>query len=190
MKQQITAQITLIRCRFYECKWMCLLIYEALTMSLSPYQFQLLTSSSRDICNNFEHFYTYFNLLINEKLTTFTPCSVHFNHRRHILSLNEHLTSQQSIWLFIEHNSPYLNELFPDKHQVFIFRDVFLMALSTTLKSKFTLAVRKAWQNILHVFTNMVLARVHGYSNVISMQQYRNRFQESKSFNGKLRRDP
>lgn len=107
-----------------------------------------------------------------------------------ILLLDEHLTSQQSVWLFIEYNSLFLSEVFQDKHKVFIFRDVFLMAISRALKSKFTLIVRKAWQNILHVFTNMVLARVHGYINVISMQQYRNRFQESKSFNGKLRRDP
>ena len=96
-----------------------------------------------------------------------------------ILLLDEHLTSQQNVWLFIEYNSLFLSEVFQDKHKVFIFRDVFLMAISTALKSKFTLIVRKAWQNILHIFTNTVLARVHCYNNFISMQKYRNYVQEA-----------
>ena len=73
-------------------------------MSLSPYQFQLLNSSSKDICNEFEHFYTYFNLLIKKKLHNFIPTMHYFDHREKIYSLTEHLTSQQSIWLYIENN--------------------------------------------------------------------------------------
>ena len=164
--------------------------YEALTMSLSPYQFQLLNSSSKDICNEFEHFYTYFNLLIKKKLHNFIPTTHYFDHRDKIYSLTEHLTSQQSIWLYIENNRPYLNSLFSDKHHAAIFSDVFLMALSTTLKSKFTLAVRKAWQSILFVFTNMVQTQIHGYSNVISMQKYREKYLISRQLDGKLRSDP
>lgn len=165
-------------------------IYEALTMSLSPYQFQLLTSSSKDICDNFEHFFTYFNLLIKKKLPSFISCSNLFDHKQYICSLTEHLTSQQSIWLYIEKNRAYLNRLFQDKHQVNVFREVFLMALSTTLKSNFTLAVRKAWQSILFVFTNMVQTQIHGYSNVISMLQYRNKRSMTTQLNGKLHSDP
>lgn len=164
--------------------------HEALTMSLSPYQFQLLNSSSKDICNEFEHFYTYFNLLIKKKLPNFIPSSSCFNHQQKIHSLAAHLTSQQSIWLYIENNRAYLQTLFLDKHHAAIFSDVFLMALSTTLKSKFTLAVRKAWQSILFVFTNMVQSQIHGYSNVISMQKYRQRYQLSRQLDGKLRSDP
>lgn len=164
--------------------------YEALTMSLSPYQFQLLTTSSKDICNDFEHFFTYFNLLIKKKLPSFVYSSNLYNHKKYICLLTEHLTSQQSIWLYIDNHRDYLSRLFQDKHQVNMFREVFLMALSTTLKSKFTLAVRKAWQSILFVFTNMVKTQIHGFSNVVSMQYYRNKRNMTTQLDGKLRSDP
>ena len=165
-------------------------VYEALIMSLSPYQFKLLTTSSEDICNDFEHFFTYFNLLVKKKLPTFIPCSNIFDHKQYICSLTEHLTSQQSIWLYIEKNRDYLSRLFQDRDQVNLFREAFMMALSTTLKSKFTLAVHKAWQSILFVFTNMVQTQIHGYNNVISMLQYRNKHSMTSQLNGKLRSDP
>ncbi len=165
-------------------------IYEALTMSLSPYQFQLLTSSSKDICDDFEHFFTYFNLLVRKKLPTFISCSNLSEHKLYICSLTEHLTSQQSIWLYIDKHKDYLSRHFQNKHQVNMFREAFLVALSTTLKSKFTLAVRKAWQAILFVFTNMVQTLIHGYSNVVCMQQYRNKRGMTTQLNGKLRSDP
>ncbi|ALO41545.1 hypothetical protein [Pseudoalteromonas phenolica] len=159
-------------------------------MSLSPYQFQLLTTSSKDVCDNFEHFFTYFNLLIKKKLPTFIPLSGVFDHKKNICALAAHLTSQQSVWLFIDKHREYLSRLFQDKHQVNIFSDVFLMALSATLKSKLTLAVRKAWQTILFVFTNMVQTQIHGYSNVVSMQHYRTKRNMLTQLDGKLRSDP
>ena len=160
--------------------------YEAPIMSLSPYQFQLLTHSSQNICREFEHFYTHFDVLIRDKRDTFPTYSQQFNHREYVFKLIEYLTSQQSVWLFVEKNQAYLRKLLSKPQQVKTFQEEILIALATTLKSQFTTALRKAWQNILKVFTNMVLTKIHGHSNVISMKQYKLMHREKRSLNHKM----
>ncbi|KZN63678.1 globin [Pseudoalteromonas luteoviolacea] len=149
-------------------------------MSISPYQYQLLSQTFATIKPNFHCFCVSFNHRLNMH-----PMSMHIPSAEHqILAIEYQLrafiqqsllriANQQELCRYIVENIASIKALRPSVCDIKILCNCFLDTLKVHLGKQFTLAVRNAWKRALHIIANVLKSELFGMTNVVYLEQFR-----------------
>lgn len=147
-------------------------------MSISPYQYRMLTQSLAVVRPNFNCFCVSFtNQLARYELsnnaTIKSPTLLENEFFRFI---------HQCVGLTLEHHNlvDYLKTLTPvlrsyglTERDISVMCNCFLSTLQLHLGRQYTLAMRNAWRRLLHIVANILNHELHGRTNVVSLMEHR-----------------
>ncbi|MBQ4813087.1 hypothetical protein A7985_15120 [Pseudoalteromonas luteoviolacea] len=149
-------------------------------MSISPYQYQLLSQTFTTIKPNFHCFCVSFNHRLSMH-----PMSMHIPSAEHqILAIEYQLrafiqqsllriANQKELCSYIVENIASIKALRPSACDIKILCNCFLDTLKVHLGKQFTLAVRNAWKRALHIIANVLKSELFGMTNVVYLEQFR-----------------
>jgi hypothetical protein len=149
-------------------------------MSISPYQYQLLTQSLSIIQPNFHCFCVSLQTQVNRYDTQLLLpnnneqlLSVEQSFSRFIQEAVYLLPQQEQLAHFIKKCAPNLAMLNPSERDISVLCNAMICTLQLHLGAQFTLALRNAWRKALHIFANIIKEELFNISNVVSLQQIR-----------------
>ncbi|MFC0118549.1 globin [Pseudoalteromonas xiamenensis] len=149
-------------------------------MSISPYQYRMLTQSLAVVRPNFHCFCVSFRKQIsNYQLNT----SFTFSDEGILNDENEFFRFvHQCVGLILEHNNlvdylsqtaKKLREYNLTERDICVLCNCFLATIQLHLGKQYTLAMRNAWRRLLHVVSNILNHEMHGRTNVVSLHEHR-----------------
>ena len=157
-------------------------------MSISPYQYQLLTQSFATLKPNFHCFcVSLYTQLKRYELEFAMPSSP-----KHLLTV-EHsiqtflsegialLPQQSALVDLITQHKLHFAELKLSEQDIAVLCHTMLETLQLHLGRQFTLALRNAWRKALHMFANIIKSVVFQTSNVVNLQNFRQQKQQQLS---------
>ncbi|KAF7774491.1 hypothetical protein PCIT_a0947 [Pseudoalteromonas citrea] len=157
-------------------------------MSISPYQYQLLTQSFTTLKPNFHCFCVSLHTqLKNYNLELALPSSskylLNIEHNIQLfLSEGIALLPQQSALVdLIKRHKPHFDALKLSEQDIAVLCHTMLETLQLHLGRQFTLALRNAWRKALHMFANIIKSVVFQTSNVVNLQSFRQQKQQQFS---------
>jgi hypothetical protein len=157
-------------------------------MSISPYQYQLLTQSFATLKPNFHCFYVSLHAQLKRyelELAMPSTSKYVFNIEHCIQTfLNDGialLPQQSALVNFITQNKPHFTALNLSEQDIALLCQSVLETLQLHLGRQFTLALRNAWRKALHMFANIIKSVVFQTSNVVNLQSYRQQKQHHLS---------
>lgn len=158
----------------------CALNRQEAIMSISPYQYQLLTQSFSSLQPNFHSFFVSLQSRLKcYNLQLATPDSP-----QHIRTI-EHgvhtflkeatalLPQQDALVDFIIQSKKHLHHLGLCEPDISVLAQSILETIQVHLGRQFTLALRNAWRKALHMFANIIRSVVFQANNVVNLQHFR-----------------
>ncbi|KZN50639.1 globin [Pseudoalteromonas luteoviolacea] len=149
-------------------------------MSISPYQYQLLSQSFATIKPNFHCFCVSFNHRLKmHPMSMVIPnaesqiLTIEYQLRAFIQQSLIRMANQKELCRYITENIATIKSLRPSACDIRILCNCFLDTLKVHLGKQFTLAVRNAWKRALHIVANVLKAELFGMSNIVYLDQIR-----------------
>ncbi|MCF2857841.1 globin [Pseudoalteromonas sp. SMS1] len=153
-------------------------------MSISPYQYQLLSQSFATIKPNFHCFCVSFNHRLKmHPMSMRVPEAEHqilaieYQLRAFIQQSLLRIANQKELCQYIVDNIASVKTLRPSVCDIKILCNCFLDTLKVHLGKQFTLAVRNAWKRALHIVANVLKSELFGMTNVVYLDQFRQKHQ-------------
>ncbi|WP_105167039.1 globin [Pseudoalteromonas sp. T1lg23B] len=159
-------------------------------MSISPYQYQLLTQSFATIQPNFHCFC----VSLRTQLNRYEVQLVLPNNNEQLISIEQRaskfiqealylLPQQEQLASFIQLHAPRFMLLNPSERDITVLCNVMISTLQLHLGAQFTLALRNAWRKALHIFANIIKNALFGSSNVVCLHEFKLQKQQQASTN-------
>ncbi|NOU52462.1 globin [Pseudoalteromonas sp. JBTF-M23] len=149
-------------------------------MSISPYQYQLLTQSFATLQPNFHCFCVSLRTQLNRyemqlQLPQSNEQLITIEHRlsKFIQEALYLLPQQEQLAQFIYTNAHRLAQLKPSERDISVLCNTMITTLQLHLGAQFTLALRNAWRKALHIFANIIKSVLFKSSNVVCLGQFR-----------------
>ncbi|BBN80864.1 hypothetical protein PA25_08490 [Pseudoalteromonas sp. A25] len=149
-------------------------------MSISPYQYQLLTQSFSMLQPNFHCFCVSLRSQFNRyemqlQLPNNNEQLITIEHRvsKFIQEALYLLPQQEQLAQFIGIHARNLTLLKPSESDISIICNAMIATLQLHLGAQFTLAMRNAWRKALHIFANIIKNVLFHSSNVVCLEQFR-----------------
>ncbi|MBE0367062.1 hypothetical protein PAUR_a0363 [Pseudoalteromonas aurantia 208] len=165
-----------------------LLIDKEAIMSISPYQYQLLTQSFATLKPNFHCFcVSLHSQLKRYDLQLVVPNSpkylLNIEHRIHTF-LHEAialLPQQSALVDLVQQYKSDFHTLRLSEYDIAVICHTMLETLQLHLGRQFTLALRNAWRKALHMFANIIKSVAFNTTNVVNLQHFRQQKQHQIS---------
>ncbi|MFC3033748.1 globin [Pseudoalteromonas fenneropenaei] len=151
-------------------------------MSISPYQYRMLTQSVAIIRPNFHCFCISWLNHVNR----YQMNSEVFSHEQVILN-NEHqlfnflqqcvnlTVDSQKLIQFLRPLGEQLKTFHMTERDISVLCNSLLVTLQLHLSRQFTLAMRNAWRRLLHLVANVLNHEMFGRHNIVSLSEYKAR---------------
>lgn len=147
-------------------------------MSISPYQYRMLTQSLAVVRPNFNCFC----ISLSNQLDRYEVSC--FSLVKSVTQLENEFFRfiHQCVGLTLEHSNlvAYLKTIAPtlrnfnvSERDISIMCNCFLATLQLHLGRQYTLAMRNAWRRLLHVIANILNHELNGRTNVVSLMEHR-----------------
>ncbi|CCQ12533.1 hypothetical protein PALB_34720 [Pseudoalteromonas luteoviolacea B = ATCC 29581] len=151
-------------------------------MSISPYQYRILTQSLAVVRPNFHCFcvslrtqVSHFQL--NNALITKTEYAYQqedglfrFIHQCVGLTLDH-----PALVHFISAQAKLLKSIEISERDICVICNCFLSTMQLHLGKQYTLAMRNAWRRLLHIIANILNHELHGRNNVVSLVEHKSK---------------
>ncbi|CAH9059741.1 hypothetical protein PSECIP111951_03051 [Pseudoalteromonas holothuriae] len=157
-------------------------------MSISPYQYQLLTQSFSTLQPNFHCFCISLKTQLNRyEMQLLLPQNneqlLCVEHRvsQFIQEALYLLPQQEQLTGFVRLHACQLSSLNPNERDISVLCNAMISTLQLHLGAQFTLALRNAWRKALHIFANIIKSVLFGSNNVVSLAHFKTHKQQRTS---------